>query len=231
MRPLVKGLLEPASITGPTAPLWVGVAEMTDYYDKANCAYYDTCDLAGPAGRRGAADQPHLQPRRSRIRAQEMTAAELDVGRARSLLSQDAYFHGVVADPGPVANDCNTDLEVVVFNSSTDYQTYAGAHVRHRHQQRRHVPGGQPGGRRQPGPVHRLRGGVAAPDVRRSGTSTTSTPTTSTAGSTCTATSAPDITTPTIWWIEGFAEYVSYSYRNVDLHRRDHRGGASAPTR
>ncbi|WP_199924914.1 collagenase, partial [Streptomyces sp. NRRL WC-3725] len=45
VRPLATALLRDTSITGPTAPLWVGIAEMADYYDKANCATYGVCDL------------------------------------------------------------------------------------------------------------------------------------------------------------------------------------------
>lgn len=45
VRPMVKGLLGASSITGPTAPLWVGAAEMTSAHDAAQCSYYDTCDL------------------------------------------------------------------------------------------------------------------------------------------------------------------------------------------
>src|SRR5262249_15632083 len=46
VRPLVKHLLDQGTMTGRTAPLWVGLAEMTAEYDAANCAYYGTCDLA-----------------------------------------------------------------------------------------------------------------------------------------------------------------------------------------
>ncbi|THA30557.1 hypothetical protein E6W17_37605 [Streptomyces sp. A1547] len=60
-----------------------------------------------------------------RIRAQEMTAAQL-TATCTSLANQDAYFHGVVKDSGPVADDYNTTLEVDVFNSSADYKAYAG---------------------------------------------------------------------------------------------------------
>ncbi|CAD5934601.1 exported protein of unknown function [Streptomyces sp. KY75] len=57
VRPQVKSLLDRTSITGVTAPLWVGLAESANYYDTGNCAYFATCDLparsTGPLCRSG----------------------------------------------------------------------------------------------------------------------------------------------------------------------------------
>ncbi|GIH09393.1 protease [Rhizocola hellebori] len=212
VRPLVRGLLNLSSIQGATAPLWVGVAEMTDSYDKANCAYYGTCDLQA---RLAAEVLPinHTCASTLRIRAQQMTASELSWA-CSSMLSQDSYFHGVVADPGPVANDFNTDLEVVVFNSSTDYQTYAGAIFGiDTNNGGMYLEG-------NPADVNSQARFIAyeAEWLR---------PTFEIWNLNHEYTHYLDgrfdmygdfdanITTPTIWWIEGFAEYVSYSYRNL----------------
>ncbi|WP_240450276.1 collagenase, partial [Streptomyces sp. S1] len=57
-----------------------------------------------------------------RIRAQRMSAQQLKA-TCDSLTGQDAYFHNVVKSNGqPVANDRNTTLEVVVFDSKSEYQ-------------------------------------------------------------------------------------------------------------
>ncbi|WP_018350163.1 collagenase [Longispora albida] len=62
-----------------------------------------------------------------KIRAQDMTSSEL-AATCQSLLNQDAFFYGVVGSNGqPVANDLNTSIEINVYNSSTDYQNHAGA--------------------------------------------------------------------------------------------------------
>ncbi|MFI7336802.1 M9 family metallopeptidase [Streptomyces sp. NPDC050085] len=124
VRPLAKQLIDRSTIPGRTAALWVGVARMTDAYDQANCAYYGTCDLRTRV-RDAVLTVKHTCAPTLRIVAQDMTTAQLDA-TCTSLLSQDAYFHGVVKDNGPVADDNNTTLEVVAFDSSTDYQTYAG---------------------------------------------------------------------------------------------------------
>ncbi|GAA4340053.1 collagenase [Actinomadura luteofluorescens] len=211
VRPLAKGLLGQSAMTGKTAPLWVGVAEMTDYYDKANCSYYGTCDLA----QRLAANVltiNHTCSSSIKIRAQDMTAAQLSDSCA-SLQNQDAYFHGLVKDGNrPVANDNNTTIEVCVFDSSTDYQTYAGAMFGiDTNNGGMYLEGDPAAAGNQPRFIayeaewvrpafqiwnlnheytHYLDGRFDMYGDFNAG-----------------------VTTPTIWWIEGFAEYVSYSYR------------------
>ncbi|MBO2463518.1 collagenase [Actinomadura violacea] len=214
LRPMAKGLLAKSGMTGPTAPLWVGVAEMTDSYDKANCSSYGTCDLQN----RLAASVLTINYACSssiRIRAQEMSAAELK-DTCTSLLNQDAYFHGIVKDGGkPVANDHNSTIEVCVFDSSTDYQTYAGVMFGiDTNNGGMYLEGDPAAAGNQPRFIayeaewerptfaiwnlnheytHYLDGRFDMYGDFNAGT-----------------------TTPTVWWIEGFAEYVSYSYRQVD---------------
>ena len=122
----VKALGDRSSITGVTAPLWVGLGELVDYYDKANCAYYSMCNFQA---RVEAAALPitHTCSSTLKIRAQAMTSSAAGQHlhhrrRPGDLLPRPAG-HG----PHPVPNDNNTALEMVVFNSSTDYGTYAGA--------------------------------------------------------------------------------------------------------
>ncbi|MER6949540.1 M9 family metallopeptidase [Nonomuraea sp. NPDC000554] len=212
VRPQVKELLGRSSITGPTAPLWVGVAEMTDSYDKADCAYYDTCDLQQ---RLASSVLPisHTCSSSIKIRAQEMTAGQLS-GTCSSLAGQDAFFHNLVKDGGPVANDNNTTIEVVVFDSSADYQTYAGVMFGiDTNNGGMYLEGDPATAGNQPRFIayeaewlrpdfqiwnlnheytHYLDGRFDMYGDFNAG-----------------------VSTPTIWWIEGFAEYVSYSYRKV----------------
>lgn len=212
VRPLAAGLLNSSSITGRTAPLWIGVAEMTDYYDKANCSYYDTCNLQS---RLAVAVLPVTYNCSSSItiKAQQMTSAELGAA-CTSMRNQDAYFHDVARDNGPVANDNNSTIEVVVFDSSTDYQTYAGAmYGIDTNNGGMYLEGNPSAAGNQPRFIayeaewlrpdfqiwnlnheytHYLDGRF---DMYGDFTA--------------------NVATPTIWWIEGFAEYVSYSYRGV----------------
>lgn len=211
VRPLAKGLLGQTSLQGPTAPLWVGVAELADYYDKANCTYYDICNLQAKLA---AVVLPinHTCSSTLRIRAQDMTAAQLS-SSCSSLASQDAYFHGIVADPGPVANDRNTSLEVVVYNSSTDYQTYAGAMWGIDTNNGGMYLEGDPAAvgnqaRFIAYEAEWLRPTFAIWNLNHEYTHYLD------GRFDMAGDFDSNVSTPTIWWIEGFAEYVSYSYRN-----------------
>ncbi|MFJ8039024.1 M9 family metallopeptidase [Kitasatospora sp. NPDC096147] len=123
-RPLVKHLLDQSQMTGRTAALWAGLAEMASEYDAANCSYYGTCDLSNRVKAAILTVRYTCSPS-LKIAAQQMSSTEL-TATCTSLANQDAFFHNVVRDNGPVANDNNTNLEVSVFDSSSDYQTYAG---------------------------------------------------------------------------------------------------------
>ncbi|MGW2399578.1 M9 family metallopeptidase [Kitasatospora sp. NPDC001664] len=124
VRPLAKHLLDQSQLTGRTSALWMGVAEMADQYDQANCSYYGTCDLPNRVKAAILTVRQTCSPS-LKIQAQQMSAAELGA-TCTSLANQDAFFHNLVRDNGPVAGDNNTNLEVSVFDSSSDYQTYAG---------------------------------------------------------------------------------------------------------
>ncbi|MCY1021920.1 M9 family metallopeptidase [Pyxidicoccus sp. MSG2] len=125
-RPRVKALITSHAMTGPGAGVWVGAAEMADYYDGANCAYYGICDF------RRTLEQAVLKVSYScgaslRMRAQDMTASQLSQSCGQ-LATQETYFHDKLkTNRVPVASDGNTALEMVIFDSSLDYQTYAGA--------------------------------------------------------------------------------------------------------
>jgi len=125
-RSRAKTLLDRSAVTGTTAPLWVVLGEMVDYFDKANCSYYALCDFQQ---RLSAAVLPitYSCSATLRLRAQSMSQAEI-ASACATVAGQENYFHQQVASNRvPVANDNNTALEMVVFDSSDDYGTYAGA--------------------------------------------------------------------------------------------------------
>ncbi|MBB5630652.1 collagenase [Sphaerisporangium krabiense] len=213
VRPMAKDLLGRTRLTGPTAALSVGVAEMASSLDKASCGYYGVCDLR----QRLAVDVLTVTYTCSsslRIRAQQMTSAQLS-GTCASLANQDAYFHSIAKDGNrPVAYDYNTTLEVCVFDSSTDYQTYAGAMFGiDTNNGGMYLEGDPSASGNQPRFIayeaewvrptfeiwnlnheytHYLDGRFNMYGDFTAG-----------------------VSTPTIWWIEGFAEYISYHYRGV----------------
>jgi microbial collagenase len=121
-----KLMIDRSNVTGTTAALWVGVGEMVDYYDKANCSYYSLCDFQTRLETNILPIKYNCSPT-LRIRAQSMTPAQL-AETCNIQAGQESYFHQQVAtNKIPVANDNNTQLEMNVFSSSKDYGTYAGA--------------------------------------------------------------------------------------------------------
>ncbi|MEW2069940.1 collagenase [Streptomyces sp. NPDC007346] len=210
VRPLATALLGRSSITGPTASLWVGIAEMADYYDKANCSAYGTCDLQERL-KREVLPVRHTCSPSIRILAQQMTSAELSAS-CTSLIEQDAYFHRIARDNGPVADDNNTTVEVVAYDSSTDYQTYAGAmYGIDTNNGGMYLEGDPSVVGNQPRFIayeaEWLRPEFHIWNLNHEYTHYLD------GRFNMYGDFAANMTTPTIWWVEGFAEFISYSYR------------------
>ncbi|MFF8408854.1 M9 family metallopeptidase [Streptomyces omiyaensis] len=125
VRPLVKDLVHRYPNVGPTAPLTMNLGWATRQFDRGNCAAYALCDL-------GERVLPLVLPIRHtcnagiEIRAQDMSPGQL-ASTCTSLIDQDAYFHRIIGDEGAVPGDVNTDLEVVAFDDYTQYALYAWA--------------------------------------------------------------------------------------------------------
>ncbi|MCX4781851.1 M9 family metallopeptidase [Streptomyces sp. NBC_01264] len=125
VRPLIKDLINRYPNVGPTAPITMNLGWYTRQYDRNNCAAYAICDL-------GARVLPAVLPVQHtctpglKIRAQDMSPGQLEA-TCTSLVNQDAYFHRVIGDKGAIPGDVNTSLEVVVFDDYTQYSLYAWA--------------------------------------------------------------------------------------------------------
>ncbi len=126
VRPMVQTLVQRSSVTGVTAPVWIGLADMVDYHDPGRCTDYGLCDWRARAEAAALPQRQVCSPTLT-LRTQSMSAAELNATCA-SVVNQESYFHAKLqTNKQPVANDLNSALELVVFNSSADYETYAGA--------------------------------------------------------------------------------------------------------
>ncbi|MFJ9411517.1 collagenase [Streptomyces sp. NPDC101393] len=213
VRPLMKGLLDASKISGPTAPLWVTVASQADSYDTANCSYYGVCDLSDQLTK-AALPITHTCDATHTIKAQSLTSEEIEAACA-SILGQGAYVHGLVKDDGPIPGQYESTVQLVVFGSRHDYQTYAGAifgvdtnngGITMIGDPTR--PGNQPMSLMYqrsddngfPARIwnlnHEYTHYIDARDDMK--------------GDFGQQTAVPDV-----WWIEGLAEYVSYSYRGI----------------
>lgn len=127
VHPKAKAVLDQFSIDGFGAGVYVRMAGVIDYYDHADCEYFSLCtfvedleDLVLPAA--NARDcSPTL-----RVRSQALTPEQLDWVCAR-VSNEESYFHLKAQTSNvPVADDYNDKLEMIIFHSSTDYATYSG---------------------------------------------------------------------------------------------------------
>ena len=212
-KPLIKSILDQTSLDGAGSGLWVAVASMTDWYDKANCDYYGTCNLQDRIAAK-VLPVTHTCSPSITIRAQDMNAAQLK-DSCDSLLGQDAYFHAVAKDSGPVPGDINTNIEVVVFDSSDDYGAYAGTLFDIDTNNGGMYLEGDPSQANNQArfiayEAEWLRPEFAIWNLNHEYTHYLD-------GRFNMHGDFPEnMLTPTIWWVEGFAEYISYHYRGMD---------------
>ncbi|MFE6505162.1 M9 family metallopeptidase [Kitasatospora sp. NPDC057738] len=123
VRPYARALAQQSAPTGPTMYQRGSVALAVNWWDKADCSYYGTCE--DPAKFKAAnLTVDHTCSPSIRILAQALDSTQLGTA-CTSLNGQDAFFHAVAKDSGPVKDDGNSTIEVVVFHSSLDYQVLA----------------------------------------------------------------------------------------------------------
>ncbi|NUR26019.1 MAG: PKD domain-containing protein, partial [Catenulispora sp.] len=214
VRPIAGNLLTTSPLPGPNGPLWLRVAIVVNYVDGKDCRTFDVCDYLTTLK---AAVMPttYACGATRTILAQAMTAADLTAA-CTSLQGQDAYYHNLVKDPGAIPGQYETNVRLAVFATKWDYTMYSNAlfgndtdnggetlsgDITDPHNQPISVMYVKFAGDGFPANVwnlnheytHLLQG---AYDMK---------------GDFGTQISVPDI-----WWIEGQAEYVSYSYRGIN---------------
>lgn len=125
VKPLLIDILNQYNMGGSGASIWVGVAEMVDYYDHNNCDDYNICNFKEQLANKILSISYQCNDY-IKIRAQKITQNQLD-SVCQDIFDQEAYFHRKLAtNQQPVADDYNETLQVNIFDSSRDYKTYAG---------------------------------------------------------------------------------------------------------
>ncbi|KVP30647.1 collagenase [Burkholderia ubonensis] len=124
VKKMIQDMLASTSMTGADSDLWLAAAEAVDYGDSGNCADYGTCDY-----KRRLADAvlTHRYACNASVRvlAQDMTAPQLQSVCA-AVARQDDYFHRMMkTGRKPVAGDRNDTIELVVFDDYANYRKYA----------------------------------------------------------------------------------------------------------
>lgn len=118
----VAAVLERYSMTGTGSRVWLLVAGNADYFGQ--CAEFSICGFLQDLEQQVLKDR-HTCSDSLRIHAQDMTAPQMSLS-CDQLEAQESHFHQLLATHhNPVADDYNTDLEVVVFDDWSQYDTYA----------------------------------------------------------------------------------------------------------
>ncbi|MET9469920.1 collagenase [Streptomyces sp. NPDC006544] len=211
VRPLLKDLINRYPNVGPTAPITMNLGWYTRQYDKGNCAAYAICDL-------GERVLPAILPIQHtctpglKIRAQDMSPGQLE-NTCTSLVNQDAYFHRIIGDKGAIPGDLNTNLEVVVFDDYTNYSLYAWAIYNIDVDNGGMYEEGNPAvagnqARFIAHEAHWLRPDFQIWNLNHEYTHYLD------GRYNMAGDFEAGIVTPTIWWVEGIAENISFGYRN-----------------
>ncbi|KXI22475.1 M9 family metallopeptidase [Photobacterium sanguinicancri] len=119
-----KNLLERYPLGGKSDKIWVGIAEMVNHFAPEQA---ESMRLTDGKAQLEALVMPFNYPcdGPAIVRAQKMDQAQaLEV--CATLNEKEADFHQIVNSNGvPVADDHNDNVEVIVFNSNSDYVTYS----------------------------------------------------------------------------------------------------------
>ncbi len=124
VKPMVKYQLANSTMTGTDSDLWLGAASAVKYYDNANCSEYGTCNYETKLADT-VLKTTHICSPTIKIRAQDMTASQL-ADSCAALGAEENYVHTMLqTKKQPVSGDNNTALEVVVFDDYANYSKYA----------------------------------------------------------------------------------------------------------
>ncbi|MCK7596722.1 M9 family metallopeptidase [Microbulbifer sp. CAU 1566] len=115
-------VLDRYSMMGTGQGVWIAAAGNADYY--GDCADFDICGFEEDLQQQVLANN-YTCSSSLKIRAQDMSTVEF-ADSCDQLADQETYFHQLLnTNYNPVADDLNTDLEVVVFDDWDEYNTYA----------------------------------------------------------------------------------------------------------
>ncbi|MFB7472310.1 collagenase [Kitasatospora sp. NPDC056184] len=123
-KPLVKKVLDSAPLVSSFSSLYLYTARQAEYFNNGQCSYYGICDLNNKLI---SVILPNQLVCDNRIlQAQALSAAEL-AAVCESLRSQDALFHSVSKDNGPIPNQYAKTVTFGIFANKAEYNAYSWA--------------------------------------------------------------------------------------------------------
>src|SRR5690625_5903642 len=128
VHPKARNLLSRYSMTGYGAGIYVRLASVIVCYDYEHCECFDLCSFIDDLEEHVLPDEHARECSNTlKVRSQALTGDQMD-WVCSTIADEKIYFHDKLdIDPqNPVADDYNEQLEMVIFHSSSDYETYAG---------------------------------------------------------------------------------------------------------
>ncbi|WDE01257.1 M9 family metallopeptidase [Thalassomonas actiniarum] len=121
---LIKDFLSRHSMTGDASEAWFRMMGQVDYYDGANCSFYNTCNYKAELEAQ-ILPITHACSSTLTIRAQQLTNGQLSQ-ICDELGEQESYFHQRLNTNNiPVADDHNSALELVIYDSTAQYKKFS----------------------------------------------------------------------------------------------------------
>lgn len=103
--------------------VWLGAADTATYY--ADCSSFNICGYIDQLEAQ-ALSQIHVCSPTIKIRSQNLTAIQ-QTSACQTMAAEETYFHNKLETGNtPIPGDNNTQLQVNIFDSSSDYGKYAG---------------------------------------------------------------------------------------------------------
>lgn len=125
VKPMVQYTLNTSTMLGADSGMWLAAAQAVKYYDSGNCAQYGVCNYEDQLANAVLKTSYNCSPT-LRLRAQDVTQAQVQE-ICSSLATEEGYAHTMLqTSRTPVAHDNNTSLELVVFDDYANYSKYAG---------------------------------------------------------------------------------------------------------
>ncbi len=126
VRPSIQAILQEYTYEGAGSNGWLNAQSMVKFYDADNCEIYgDACSFNLESY---VLSGHHTCSATIKLRYQEPISEQNLTQICQDLTAEEQKFHTLFNTNAntPVADDKNTDLEVVIFSSYTDYDSYAG---------------------------------------------------------------------------------------------------------
>ncbi|WP_194926212.1 collagenase [Catenulispora pinisilvae] len=214
VRPLTAKLLSASPLSGPNGPIWLRVATVEDYVDGAECGTFNVCNYLNTLQSTILPTTYACGSNRTFL-TYAMSASDLNAA-CTSVEGEDAYYHALTKDDGPIPGQYETTLRLAVFATKWAYTMYSTALFGNDTDNGGITLAGEPTdptnlpmsimyikfpGDGFPAGIWNLNHEYthllqAAYEMKGDFTQ--------------------EMTVPDIWWVEGEAEYNSYTYRGIN---------------